>query len=178
MEWLLARIQPPISFHRSKRRMNLRTLITAVAVAALGLLACTSRAQTTYESEFVNVNVGNPGFATFVFAEPNPPSQTGSTQLIIQCNFNRAELITNTGVYGQQAQSAFFHITCDSTSGTQGGFKTETVTLNGTPLSESLTMTYANGNSYQLNLTINSATWTVVNPGAHQKVSGSAEIVY
>jgi hypothetical protein len=49
--------------------------------------------QTTYKSDYVNINTGDPSWVSFYFG--NSITLVGDTELSIQCDFNRAELITN-----------------------------------------------------------------------------------
>ena len=136
--------------------------------------------QTTQQSvDYPFFNAGDHSQVTFYFGHL-PNGEPGTTALIIQCAFNRAELITNFDVYGQQMGSQFFAVTCSHVGPTWvNGQRTDTYTLNATPLAESLVMygTNENGNpvTSNLNLIVNSATWTVTGTrGA--KSSGGAEI--
>ena len=140
-------------------------------------------AQTSYQSTDVHVNVGDHSWATFYFGhEPN--GEPGSTALIVQCAFHRAELITNYDVYGEQMGSQFFAVTCSQ----QGpvfinGVPTTTWTVNATPLFESLVMYGANRPPENLNLQVMSVSWTFAGFCGHGKCSGpgatgSSEIVY
>lgn len=156
---------------------RLRKLLKLAPVLVLAVLPLWAQSGTVYDSvlaNFVNVNSGNPGWATFYFGHP-VNGEPGTTALIIQCGFHRAELLTDFDAVGQR-QSQFFAVTC---SGTTAGeyYRTLTFTLNSAPLQESLVMYASDGTTTNLNLTVNSATWTVTNPGRAQKTSGSAEIV-
>ena len=138
------------------------------------LLAAGVRALTTYNSVEVSINGGDPSWATFYFGHI-PNGQPGSTALIIQCDYDRAELITNFDVYGEQMSSRFFGVTCTKNS-------PKSYTLNATPLTESLVMygRDANGDliKQNLNLTIHSATWTMIGYGSTAQDEGSAQISY
>lgn len=137
---------------------------------------------TAYDALFVSANVGDPAWATFVFGhEVN--GESGVTELIVQCDQHRAELVTNFDVFGQQLVSQFFTVGCVESPVTfPGGKRTQTFTVNAVPLYESLVMTGrdANGNLVTQNLTlvVNGATWTVKGGGRWQTDSGSAEIAY
>lgn len=145
-------------------------------------MAMTAKAQTTYDSTDVKVNVGDHSWATFYFGhEPN--NEPGSTALIVECLFHRAELITNYDST-EQMVSQFFAVTCSQ----QGpvfvnGVPTTTWTVNATPLFESLVMYGANGATENLNLQVMSVTWTFAGFCGHGKcsgpgASGNAQIVY
>lgn len=140
-------------------------------------------AQTTYDS--INqpaLNAGDHSWATFFFGH-GIDGEPGTTELIVQCAFHRAELITNFDVFGEQMASQDFAVTCSSQTVWKNGVPTSTWTVNGTPLNESLVMYGYNGATSNLNLQVLSATWTFAGfcghghcsgPGA----SGSAQIVY
>ena len=130
----------------------------------------------------VSVNAGDQGWATFFFGHP-PDGTPGTTALIIQCTYDRAELITNFDVYGQQMSSHFFAVTCTRNGPSfVNGQRVISYTLNATPLVESLVMTGtdSNGNKVvqNLNLTVNSASWTVQGYGTGAKDTGKAEIAF
>lgn len=153
----------------------------------LGLaFALPSCAQTTYTNvDGPLVNAGDHSWVTFYFGHP-PNGEPGSTALIIQCGFHRAELITNFDVYGEQMVSDFFAVTCSQNGPSFiNGKPTTTYTLNATPLSESLVMygtnAYGNPVTQNVNLVVNSVTWTVsgyTGRGAVAAMTGSAGIVY
>jgi hypothetical protein len=67
-------------------------------------------AQSTHKSDFVSIDTGDPSWASLDFGDL--VTLVGDTELIIQCDFNRAELITNFHVYGKQMSSDFLPITC------------------------------------------------------------------
>lgn len=130
-----------------------------------------SFAQTTYTSIKANVNIGEPERVVFVFQPP--AGQTGDTQLVVQCDFQRAWLITNFYTLQQQSSNVF-PITCTSTG-------RKSYVLNSTPLLENLTMT----DGSQLALTIQSANWALVpwvkglcDPNRWGCPVGSAQITY
>lgn len=155
-----------------------------LALAALAVVfARPSHAQIMYTSVDVPfVNAGDHSWATFYFGHL-PNGEPGSTALIVQCDFNRAELITNYDVYGQQMSSHFFAVTCTQTAPVfVNGKLIITYTVHATPLSESLVMygVNASGNyvTENLNLTVNSATWTSSGVGRSLTTSGGADIVY
>jgi hypothetical protein len=155
-----------------------------LALAALAVLfAVPSHAQTTYTSVDVPFpNAGDHSWVTFYFGHL-PDGEPGSTALLIQCAFNRAELITNYDVYGQQMASQFFAVTCSQSAPKFVNYKyTVTYTLNSTPLSESLVMYGTNSSGYpvteNLNLTVNNATWTTSGGGRALSVNGGAGITY
>ena len=141
-------------------------------------LAIPSHAQTTRDSVDVPfVNAGDHSWVTFYFGHL-PNGEPGTTALIIQCAFNRAELITNFDMYGQQMGSQFFAVTCSHTGPTfVNGERVDTYTLNATPLIESLVM-YGEFGSQNLTLMVNSATWTITGYGRGAKVTGGAQIAY
>lgn len=154
---------------------RLRKLLKLAPVLALAVLPLWAQS-TAYDNVGLNVNVGNPSYATFIFGH-RPDGQPGTTELVIQCSFDRAELFTNVGVYGQQAQSQFFAATCTESESEQDGLRVLTFTLDSAPLAEALVMYGYNGAKTNLNLTINGATWTVTNPSRWQKWTGSSQIV-
>jgi hypothetical protein len=168
-----------------KGSIAMKKLVTFVALVIALLVAIPSYAQTTYPSVAVGVNAGDHSWVTFYFGH-TPDGEPGTTVLIVQCAFNRAELITNYEVYGEQMTSQFFAATCTQSPTTiVNGYPTTTWTLNSTPLVESLVMYpgYWGGPTQSLNLTINGATWTFTGycgrghcsgPGA----TGAAEITY
>ena len=142
--------------------------------ALLVVSALSAKPIPTDNSLEVSINAGDPSWATFIFGHP-PNGTQGTTELIIQCDFDRAELITNFDVYGEQMTSRFFAVTC-----TRNG-ASFSYTLNGTPLHESLVMTGTgpNGKVVQnFNVTINDASWTKTGSGVYAKNTGSAEITY
>ena len=160
--------------------------VMAVVLMIMSVLAVPALAQspnTSIDSPFVNA--GNHGWVTFYFGHL-PNGEPGTAALIVQCTFHRAELITNFDVYGMQMVSRFFPATC-SQSGPilVGGQPTTTYTLD-TPINEwQLAMYGVNASGSQvinhLNLTVNSATWTVsgyAGGGAIPTVTGGAEIAY
>ena len=154
-----------------------------LALAALAVLfSIPSHAQTTQTSVDVPfVNAGDHSWVTFYFGHL-ANGESGSTALIVQCAFHRAELITNYDVYGQQMGSQFFAVTCSQTGPIYvNGKPTTTFTLNATPLFESLVMYGWNRPTTNFNLTINNASWTVsgyTGHGAVPTTSGAAEITY
>jgi hypothetical protein len=132
------------------------------------LLCASSFAQTTYTSTKALVNVGEPERVAFDFIVPINGVDT-TTQLIIQCDYYRAWLITNFDVYGKEQSSNVFPISCTATG-------VKAYVLDSTPLTEYLTMT--DGSS--LTLTVNSAAWQLV-PCRTSRwgcPAGSAQITY
>ena len=125
------------------------------------LVVASLSAQTTLTTTQVNVNPGGTGQNTFIFGQ-----FTGGTQLVVQCSFSRAELITNAGTLNQMS-SGFIPVTC-----TAGTAFEETVTVDGrrwsvnahpyavTPTGPTeVTLYGANGTQETINLTISKATW-------------------
>lgn len=156
---------------------NLWFLIALLVVGATVALAQSA----VYDNIATQVNVGDFGWGTFIYGH-GVNGQPGTTELRIQCDFHRAELITNFDVYGQQMTSQFFAVTCTPTGA-------HSYVLNGTPLNESLVMTGTDANGQtiteNLNLSVNSASWQVtgiIGPRCFVvgacKASGSAEIAY
>lgn len=141
-----------------------------------------AKAQTTYDSTDMKVNSGDHSWATFYFGhEPN--GELGSTALIVECLFHRAELITNYDS-NEQMVSQFFAVTCSQNGPIfVNGIPTTTWTVNATPLFESLVMYGSNGTTENLNLQVVSVTWTFAGYCGHGKcsgpgASGNAQIVY
>lgn len=143
-------------------------------------------AQTSYtdvDSPFVNA--GDHGWVTFYFGHL-PNGEPGTTALVIQCAFHRAELITNYDVYGEQMVSDFFAVTCSQNGPVfVNGKPTTTYKLNAVPLNESLVMYGTNAYgvpvTQDLSLVVNGATWTVsgyTGRGASATITGSAAIAY
>lgn len=146
-----------------------------IAVAVLGLIACTSRAQ-TQDSIGVTDNVGDISHGTFTFGHP-ANDQPGTNQLIVYCDKQQAELITDVTAVGVQQSSAFFTLPCQQTSSYPFSFA-----LSSVPFTQTLTLTGrdANGNptSRTVTLTINSGSWTSTPvSGNRAKATGSSEIV-
>jgi hypothetical protein len=86
----------------------------AVLIAMLIFAFRTVADETPLVTTNVQVNIGNPERAIFVFG--NSP---GATELVIQCDIaapfpvrGRAWIIENFGVEGEQAGSGFFPIVC------------------------------------------------------------------
>jgi hypothetical protein len=125
--------------------------------------------QTTYKSDYVNINTGDPGWASFYFG--NSVTLVGDTELIIQCDFSRAELITNFQVYGKQMSSDFFPITCTEVN-------PKNFILDATPFTVNLTMYGYNNTPQNLTLTVDSANWHTVGKGRYAEHIGAAEIAY
>jgi hypothetical protein len=119
-------------------------------------------AASTYTTNLVNVNVGDPTWATFYF-ESVPtytgPGNTGATELIVQCRFSRAELITNAQIYGEQAVSQFFPVNCTETTTTVNGYRLVSATLNNTPFTVNLTMNSYGGTPTPLTVTVGATSW-------------------
>lgn len=167
-----------------QKALSCMPLIVAM-VAALFLSSGRVSAGTepaTADSLEVSINAGDQGWATFIFGHPIDGTP-GTTVLVIQCGFDRAELITNYDVYGQQMGSQFFAVTCTQNGPSfVNGERVISYTLNATPLFESLVMRGrdSNGNTVikDLKLTINSASWTVEGYGRGAKDTGRAQIVY
>ena len=156
--------------------------ILGLLFALLIVSAPSAKAQTTYNSIEVSINTGDPSWATFYFGHA-PNGTPGTTALIIQCDFDRAELITNFDVYGRQMTSQFFSVTCTRNGPFfEYGQRIISYTVYPTPLHPSLLMTGtdSNGNkvTQNLNLTIHSAGWTMEGYGSGTKDTGSAEIAY
>ena len=156
--------------------------LTLVIALLLCVIAVRADAPMTRDSIEVSVNAGDQSWATFYFGHL-PDGTPGSTALIIQCAYDRAELITNFDVYGEQMSSQFFAVTCTRTGPYYpNGVRTVSYAVNAVPLAESLVMTGtdANGNTVKqnLNLTVNSATWTIEGYGRYAKDSGQSEITY
>lgn len=160
-------------------------MCSLVLVLAFAIPSHAQTAPTTYTSiEYPFVNAGDHSWVTFYFGHA-VNGEPGTTALIVQCAFHRAELITNFDVYGEQAVSDFFAVTCSQQGPTfANGVPTTTWTLNATPLVESLVMYPSGGGTPQpLNLTINNATWTFAGSCGHGHcsgpgASGGAEIAY
>lgn len=163
--------------------MRIKTWFAGVVFALASLMTVPSWAQTLtpQDSVQVAVNVGDPSWATFIFGHP-VNGEPGVTELIVQCDHQRAELITNFDVYGHQLVSQFFTVACNETITYQNGVRVITFSLNATPLYESLLMQGrdANGNlvMQNLNLIVDGAQWVVRNPGRWETASGAAEIAY
>ena len=156
-----------------KKLLGVMLFVVAFAVGA--------SAQTPQDAIQVAANVGDPSWGTFVFGHTQN-GQPGETELIVQCDFHRAELITNFDVYGQQRVSQFFAVTCAESVTYQNFQRVATFTVNAVPLYESLIMSGrdANGNpvTENLNLIVDHATWTVKGGGRWETTSGNAGIAY
>lgn len=153
-----------------------------IAVAGFVLLfGAGARGQTPQDAIQVSANPGDPSWGTFVFGHTQN-GQPGETELIVQCDFHRAELITNFDVYGLQRVSQFFAVSCAESVTYQNFQRVATFTVNAVPLYESLIMSGRdqNGNSVteNLNLIVDHATWTVKGGGRWETTSGSAGIAY
>ena len=125
--------------------------------------------ETTYKSDFVSIDGGDPSWASFYFGDS--VTLVGDTALIIQCDFNRAELITNFQVDGKQMSSDFFPITCTEVNAKH-------FVLDATPFRVNLTMYGYNNTPQNLALTVDSANWHTVVHGRYAEHIGAAEIVY
>lgn len=125
--------------------------------------------QTTYKSDYVNIDGGDPGWASFYFG--TSVNLVGDSVLIIQCDFNRAELITNFQVYGKQMSSDFFPITCTEV-------KARNFILDATPFTVNLTMYGYNNTPQNLTLTVDSANWHTVGHGRYAYGVEAAKIEY
>jgi hypothetical protein len=140
-------------------------------------------AASTYNTSIVSINVGNPGWASFYF-ETVPgytgPGWEGSSALIIQCNFSRAELITGFDVYGKQASSQFFPINCTPSETVVNGYNVYHETLNNTPFTVNLTMYSYNGPTSPLTLTVGATEWQERLCGRYcnHEDAGSSQISY
>lgn len=148
----------------------------AVGILALSALVTQANAQTTYNSSVVFLNIGEPGWGTFIFGG-NPNTHVGSTELIIQCDhFSRAELILNFQVRGEQRTSQFFPINCTPPAG--GNSRT----VNNTPFTVNLTMQGYDSDgspvSFPLALTVGPTSWQWTGYGRYLKATGSSEITY
>jgi hypothetical protein len=164
---------------------------------ALGLLALAllfvgasmhAQSAPTYTTNIVSVNVGNPSWASFYFE--SVPGYTGpgwesSTALIIECDFNRAELITGFDQYGKLMQSQFFPVNCQPPKYTTvGGYRVVEEALNNTPFTVNLTMQGhdASGNliSAPLTLTVGPTNWQMrfCGRGCNHLDQGSSQITY
>ena len=126
-------------------------------------------AKTTYKSDYVNIDGGDPGWASFYFG--TSVNLVGDTVLIIQCGFNRAELITNFQVYGKQMSSDFFPITCTEVS-------PRNFVLDARPFTVNLTMYGYKNTPQNLTLKVDSANWHTVGHGRYAEHIGAAEIAY
>jgi hypothetical protein len=165
--------------------MKIKNLLFALAVLLVYSLSASAQTLTTYTNIDVVVNAGDHSWVTFYFGHL-PNGEPGSTALIVQCAFHRAELITNYDAYGEQMTSQFFAVTCSQQGPTYvNGVPTTTWTLNAIPLSESLVMYpgYWGGPTQSLNLTITNATWAFAGYCGHGHcsgpgASGGAEIAY
>lgn len=149
---------------------------------ALMFGAVSGHAQTQQTSVQIAVNAGNPSWATFVFGH-TVDGEPGTTELLVQCDLHRAELITNYDVYGMQMGSQFFYVSCPSPTITfLNGFRQFSYTVNGLPLMESLEMTgvdeHGNTITESLSLGIATLAWTATSSGRHWNGSGSATIMY
>lgn len=161
--------------------MTIKNWLFALAVLFVCSLSVSAQTATTYDSVDPTVNVGDPGWVTFYFGH-SPNGEPGSTALIIQCAFHRAELITNFDVYGQQLVSQFFAVGCIENVSYVSGQRISSFTISGLPLMESLLMSGrdANGNpvTQHLNLHIANAAWIVTGSGRFATNSGSAQVTY
>lgn len=161
--------------------MRIQNWLFALAVLFVCSLSVSAQTATTYDSVDPTVNVGDPSWVTFYFGH-SPNGEPGTTALIIQCAFHRAELITNFDVYGLQLVSQFFAIACTENVSYVRGQRVSSFTVNGFPLTESLVMygRDANGNpvTQHLNLGVANAAWTVTGSGRYATNSGSARITY
>lgn len=140
----------------------------ALSILALLMMSTVALAQTTYTSVQANVNIGEPERVIFIFGHV-PNGQPGTTELVLQCDFQRGWLITNFDVYGMTQSSNDFPIMCTETG-------PKAFVLNGTPFTENLTMT----DGSQLTLKVNSAAWQLV-PCRQSRWGcpvGSAQIAY
>jgi hypothetical protein len=126
-------------------------------------------AQSTRKSDFVSIDTGDPSWASFYFGDA--VTLAGDTVLIIQCDFNRAELITNFHVYAKQMSSDFFPITCTE-------INPRHFILDAAPFAVNLTMYGYNHTPQNLTLTVDSATWHTVGHGRYAEHIGTAKIAY
>ena len=126
-------------------------------------------AQSTHKSDFVSIDTGDPSWASLYFGDS--VTLVGDTVLIIQCDFNRAELITNFHVYGKQMSSDFFPITCTEVNPRH-------FVLDATPFTVNLTMYGYNTTPENLTLTVDSANWRTVVHGRQAEHIGTAKITY
>lgn len=160
--------------------MKIRQVLLGVLLVFALMFGITARAQTPDTSVGLSVNVGDPSWSTFIFGHA-VNGEPGASELIIQCDYKRAEFITNFDVYGQQLVSNFFPVTCAETVSFVNGQRVTTFNLN-VPPPEALVMSGRDANgtpvtSY-LVLTISSANWVVRGGGRWQTDSGSSQITY
>lgn len=87
--------------------------------------------------------------------------------LVVQCDYNRAELITNFDVYGQQESADFFDISCTSSVSYSNGWRIVHYTVNATPLTVDVMMHGYNGVTQPLTLTVDSASWQATAENFH-----------
>jgi|SRR5215469_2404738 len=117
----------------------------AMLLALLVLGATAVQAQTTTH---INVNVGDPAFATFYMRTTG--SEVGDTVVLYRCDPNVSKGIYFTNYDTNQMTSTEFDITCDSSVEYVNGVRVASFTVKGTPFTFN-----ANGGT----VTVNSASW-------------------
>lgn len=155
----------------------------AIALAVmLFAFAVMGHAQTTQSSISVGVNAGDHSWATFTFGH-SIDGEPGATQLIVQCAFHRAFLITNFDVYGEQQEGELNNILCvQKPTVMVDGYPSTTWTVQATPFT-TLVLMNGSGSPQPLNVTLTDASWTFTGYCGHGRcagpgATGSATITY
>jgi hypothetical protein len=135
----------------------MRKAILVLALIVLGATSAKTSAQ-TLSTATVQVNQGAPARAIFVFG-----AIPGATELVVQCDIGggRAWIIENFDVYGEQASTGFFSVTCT----VPGPNPYVTPTYSVAPTSADVTLYHSDGTTTSVTVTITSASWQSTRSG-------------